>query len=196
MSAFLQTFKDKRMQRLFPLMMTSGFTFAFYATIIPKIVAQIYSEDSSSQVNYFSAMVLVALGGAELIAGVVIGKLMDKFQKIYIINCTNIIVQTAVMLSLISEFTLSYEGCIAAGIAWGMSEVSTNVTATTLITSDFEGSTEGFTIFRFFQCCGAIIGVSLTILLGNASLFVIILVVSGFQIIFNPILNSYKPKGA
>jgi hypothetical protein len=191
---FIDTFRNRRMVFLFPVMFSTGTVIAFYTTVIARIVQEAYPEESQEEINELTAFIFVAQGAAELIGGVAIGKIIDKFHKTYSLNLSNLLIQSAIVISFLAYYQASYIGGIFSGILWGFAEVSVNTISTSLIGSDFDGISEGFAMYKFFQCAGVIVGISLNILLGQSNMHILILLFAFIQLVSNPIINAYVPK--
>ena len=104
-------------------MSLTGVIGAFYTGFLSSLIDSSLSDEvkaNDNQKNQATSAVLIVLGGAEVFAGVIVGIISDKFNLYTLITIGTLIVESALILSLISSFYKSYLMCFFLGGLWGM----------------------------------------------------------------------------
>jgi len=187
--------KDPTVYPLYAMMFLSGVVIAFYAGFLYEIIENSLASDlSNEEVNMKTALVFLALGACEGISGLIVGRLLDKYNKVLVANFTNILIEIALVLSLLAVYEQNYTLCFIVGGAWGLCDNGTMTTIGTIIATEYNNKLELFALFRLWQGFGAVVGFVVAILVQGQPLYVFILVVAVFQIATNIYMNTFKLK--
>ena len=104
-------------------MSLTGVVTAFYSGFLSSLIKSSLSEEVKADQNLKNqaiSAIYIVLGGAEVFAGLIIGIVSDKFNLYTLITIGTLIVESALILSLISSFYKSYLMCFFLGLLWGM----------------------------------------------------------------------------
>ena len=104
-------------------MSLTGVVTAFYSGFLSSLIESSLSEEVMKDQNLKNqaiSAIYIVLGGAEVFAGLIIGIVSDKFNLYTLITIGTLIVESALILSLISSFYKSYLMCFFLGLLWGM----------------------------------------------------------------------------
>ena len=123
LSNMIKLFKIKEIRPLLCLMSLTGVVTAFYSGFLSSLINSSLSEEVKADKNLKNqaiSAIYIVLGGAEVFAGLIIGIVSDKFNLYTLITIGTLIVESALILSLISSFYKSYLMCFFLGLLWGM----------------------------------------------------------------------------
>lgn len=144
----LLTSKDTR--ALLPFLGLTGVNVAFFSGFLHTLVSNSQPKDiEDSELNAKLSYIFTALGAAEICTGLVIGKVTEWSDNYTLARCGTIIVQVALLLSLIGIIVNSYALCFVIAVVWGVADCFFNSHSCTLCAADFSGIIEIFAVFRF-----------------------------------------------
>lgn len=145
--------KDTR--ALLPFLTLTGINVAFFSGFLSTLITDSLEPDVKDNVkSQKTTYVFTTLGAAEICTGLVIGKITQLTDNYTLARIGTIIVQVALVLSLIGCIVHSYALCFVIAVAWGCADCFFNSHACTICASDFSGIIEIFGVFRFCLAMG------------------------------------------
>jgi MFS family permease len=118
----IKLFKVKEIRPLLVLMSFTGIITAFYSGFLSSLIKSTLSDEvknNPNDKNQAISAIFIVLGASEVFAGFVIGMVTDKVNLYTLITMGTLIVECALILSLISSFYESYIICFFLGGLWG-----------------------------------------------------------------------------
>jgi len=164
LKSFLRTLISKKYYFLFIAMAFSGLGVAFYATYLSTAVETTISSLDHHIIERNISLVFLVLAIAEILAGISIGSLADKTNKVKLMGCTFVIFEGALLFNFLSLYMGSYNLSIVYGALFGYADTACNTMINVVIGSRFKASAELFSCYRFFQAIGCMIAASAVIL--------------------------------
>jgi MFS family permease len=142
---------DKDMLLLLPVMFFTGFELSFYSGTFPKLI--IPTKDVG--------LVMTSFGAAEVICGLLVGKLSDHVSRKIIVMFACVAYTGALVLSWLllqhpSQQLFAYGAAVCVGI--GDSTFNTQIYATLGTLYPGSDAVSAFTIFQFVQNVGSAVG--------------------------------------
>jgi len=174
-SKFFYTLRLKSSYFIFACFFLAGIVVALYVAFLPSIMKRIFPTEDDQYVNLRSGYVLVALACGEVMAGIVMGKLADIYNKIQLVNTIIMIGEAALILTFVAYIYKIYALTVLSWFIWGFTDNSFQTIMTSLIGSHFKGKLEYFAIFRFLQGLGVVFGSVVTIVIPEALTCVVVI---------------------
>jgi len=145
-------------------MILTGVAVSFYANFLTKVNRAIplsddvNKDDVDSSYSARLGYILMALAIGEIAAGLIVGKLADKYNKVKVYHVMLLVPEIALILTAIAYFTSNYYVLVISGFMWGFTDTGLNSILGILIGSYFGGKMEYFCLMRFFAGFGAMAG--------------------------------------
>ena len=158
--------------------MAPGFFAGFLFTIVENCV-----EGTDSEINKYTAWVFVCLGTFEFAGGMLISWIGDKVNKYVIAAGATMVIEMGLILSLISYNEKSYLLCFFTAACWGAGECLSNSIIVSILSADLGNQLEGFAVYKLSQSIGCLCTLLLTIVLDGKNPYILILILTGFQIL-------------
>jgi MFS family permease len=172
--SFVSTFGEKRYFFLFTAMAFSGVAVSCYAIYLGTAVSSIVDSDNVNIINQKTGLVFIVLAIAEVAAGLTIGRLADKYDKMNLLALTLFINEAALVLTLLAVFLKSFSMIIVAGALWGYGDTACNTMLNVVIGSKFNANPKLFSCMRFFQSAGCVFTAICGIIISSPILFIMI----------------------
>jgi len=183
---FFKAFATKRSTFLLPGMMLIGVAIAFYANFLGRVNANITADSvkniAAGDVENFNSgrlgWVLIALALGEIAAGLTVGRMADKMNKITLNHWMIIVPEIGLVLTYAAYFFDWYPVLVGSGFVWGYTDTALNSIVGIIIGVVFGGSMEYFCLMRFFTGMGAAAGSLLAIAIPDTTTFSLITAVA------------------
>jgi len=196
----LQGFKNLAQEKMYYFLFIgivfSGVAIGFYISFLATAVGSIIQSENTQETNKMISYVLLVLSCGEVIAGLTVGKLADKYDKIKLFTITMIINEVALVLTFLACLFKSYYLAILAGWFWGYGDTAIQTMINTCIGSMFGGRPELFSAYRFYQGIGEMIAAILAVFLSGGGPILYILVIAGIMMVFHVWYIQYLPKNS
>lgn len=184
--SFLKALRTQKYLFLFIVIAFSGAAISFYCTYLGIAVKSTILSEDEKIINQNTAFVFILLSLGGVTAGLSIGKLADKYNKITILGLTMIILEIALVATLIAMLFGNYKVSMFAGVLWGYGDTSINTMINVVIGSRFNASPEIFSAYRFLSAIGCMFTTTVGILIAkSAPTFYIIIVAASLLALHN-----------
>ena len=158
----------------------------FYTGFLYKVIEHSIAKAGDSDLNQKTAYVFICLGVFEFIGGMFNSYVGDKMNKYVMGTISTLIVELALLFSIIAYYEQSYLLCFFAGAGWGAGECICNSIINAILTTDMGNKLECFAIYKFTQGIGVLIALMFSVVLdGQNSPFIYLIIMSIFQIMAN-----------
>jgi hypothetical protein len=181
-SEFFCCLKKQEMKVFSIFCALSGVVPGFFAGFLFTIVENCVQGDDA-EINKYTAWVFVCLGSFEFLGGMAISWIGDKVDKYVVAAASTMIVEMGLILSLIGYYEQSYLLCFFAAACWGAGDCTSNSIIGSILSTDMGNKLEGFAVYKFAQSLGSLFTLTLTIILDGKNPFILILILTGCQII-------------
>jgi len=179
--------KDTR--ALLPFLALTGINVAFFSGFLSVLIGDSLPSDIDKDLkSQKTTYVFTTLGAAEICTGLVIGKITSLADNYTMARIGTIIVQVALVLSLVGCIVKSYALCFVIAVFWGCADCFFNSHACTICAADYSGIIEIFGVFRFCLAIACFVSNLLQVLFANVTpdvQYPYILWVFAFQIFTN-----------
>jgi len=183
---FFKAFCAKRSTFLLPGMMLIGVAIAFYANFLGRVNANITADSvkniAAGDIENFNSgrlgWVLIALALGEIAAGLTVGRMADKMNKITLNHWMIIVPEIGLVLTYAAYYFDWYPVLVGSGFMWGYTDTALNSIVGIIIGVVFGGSMEYFCLMRFFTGMGAAAGSLLAIAIPDTTTFTLITAVA------------------
>ncbi len=182
---FFKYFKVKEMQVFSIFCCFSGIIMGFYTGFLYKIIKESIDASNDNDVNQKTAYVFICLGIFGFFGGMFNASMGDKMNKYVMGTISTLIIQLALLFTLIAYYEKSYLLCFFAGAGWGAGECICNSIINAILTTDMGNKIECFAVYKFTQGIGVLIALVLSVFLDGYSPYIYILIMSLFQIAAN-----------
>jgi len=179
---FFKTFLDGESYFISIITFLSGMIIASYAAFLPALIEITVVSDDHAYINKRTGFVLIALAIGEVLAGIIVGRLADMYNKTKLLNITIMIAETALAMTMAAYLSESYVVVIFSWFVWGFTDNTINTLASSTIGAYFNGKLEMFAIYRFMQGLGVVFGAVLTILIPTSKLY-LFFIISGITML-------------
>lgn len=167
-----------------------GLCVSFYAGFLYKLVklSVIQHKDESDadynhRLNFSEGLVFITLGLSQLITGIIMNRIGDKFCKFKLAIVGTLIVEVAAFTSFICFFTNSYVLCFFCAYLWGTSENFLQTNTNALVSTIFPGRVEGYSVYRVFFSVGVVVVLLINILLSSTPSYYFLTIILAIQTI-------------
>ena len=188
---FVQIIRDKRYYFLFMVIIFTGVATAFYFVFMGTAVTIILSNESLNVINQSTGFIFIVLSLGEISAGITIGRLADKYDKIKILSISMYIYESALVMTLLACLFGSYQLAIISGLLWGYGETALGTMINVIIGSKFNSNPKIFSVYRFFYCLGGVLTTFCGVALQNDSPFLFALVIATVLLICQTMTYKY-----
>ena len=154
MSKFYECLRDRNCHFFFVGLVFSGLAIGSYIAFLGTIVRTTIQSDNQNVINQSIGYVLLVLAFGEVAAGLSMGKLADKFEKLKLFNVTIVINEAALAFTVLACLFKSYPCALIGGLLYGYGDTGIQTMISAVIGSVFNGRMELFSAYRFFQCFG------------------------------------------
>jgi len=182
---FFKYFKVHEMQVFSIFCCFSGIIMGFYTGFLYKIIKQSIADDGDSDLNQKTAYVFICLGLFEFIGGMFNSYVGDKMNKYVMGSISTLIIELALLFSIIAYYEQNYLLCFFAAAGWGAGECICNSIINAILTTDMGNKLECFAMYKFTQGIGVLIALLFSVVLDGQSPFIYLLIMSIFQIAAN-----------
>ena len=183
---FFKYFKWHEMQVFSIFCCFSGIIMGFYTGFLYKVIKHSIADAGDSDLNQKTAFVFICLGVFEFIGGMFNSYVGDKMNKYVMGTISTLIVELALLFSIIAYYEQSYLLCFFAAAGWGAGECICNSIINAILTTDMGNKLECFAIYKFTQGIGVLIALMFSVILdGQNSPFIYLIIMSIFQIMAN-----------
>jgi len=191
-SKFFYTLRLKSSYFILTCFFLSGIVVALYVAFLPSIMKKIFPTQDDQYVNLRSGYVLIALACGEVLAGIVMGKLADIYNKIQLTNAVIMIGEAALIITFIAYIYEIYALVVLSWFVWGFTDNSIQTVMTSTVGSHFKGKLEYFALFRFLQGLGVVFGSVLTIVIPQA--LTVVIIIAATLVLMHVLFSLTKPK--
>ena len=150
-SSFLKIVKDKKYRFFFIGIVHSGIAIGCLIAYLGTIVAITVDSEDNNLVNKSIGYTFFILSIGLVCAGLTMGKLADRFDKVRLFNLIMIMHEAALTLAILACIFKSYGCAILCGLVWGYADAAIQTMIGAVIGSLFDGKTDVFSAYRFFQ---------------------------------------------
>lgn len=189
-----ETLLNKKYGFLFCGMIFSGVTIGFFPNYLGTTVSYTIKGLPQNIVEERIGFVFFILAIGEISAGLIIGKLTQKFHKVSMLCFAFIVGEIAIIVTFLSDYLVSYEVAIGSGFLWGFCDNATQTVLMVVIGSEFNSRPELYASYNMFQGIGAISISGLTILMSGLSPLYLIALIGGLILSVQCMLYFCLPK--
>ncbi|KAM3137371.1 hypothetical protein pb186bvf_010551 [Paramecium bursaria] len=186
-------FKSRKMRPLLPYFVFNGAILAFYTGFLFKLIKQSLPGESDNEIAKKSAYVFIVLGVFENVGAFISGFLSDRANRYLIATGSTLIVEIALVLSIICYYQESYALCFVTAALWGMSDCIVNNMCNIITTTLFPDQIEGFSIKALLQSLTVTIVMLISVYVESQIVF--ILIIAAIEIITNVSTSKLGVKG-
>jgi len=188
---FLDTVKDQKYYFLYMVIIFTGVATAFYIVFIGTAVTISMSNETLNVINQSTGFIFIVLSLGEISAGLTIGRLADKYDKIKIMGIAMYIYEAAFIVTLLACIFESYHLAIISGLLWGYGETALVTMINVLIGSRFGSSPQVFAVYRFFYCLGGVFTTFTAIPLQKDTPFLFALLIAAVLVVSQMLTYKY-----
>lgn len=191
---FFFYFKVREMQIFSVFCCFAGIIMGFYTGFLYKVIKHALPEsESDKDINEKTAFVFICLGIFEFLGGMFCSLVGDKLNKYVMGSISTLLVELALIFSIISYYEKSYPLCFLAAAGFGSGECICNSIINAILTTDMGNKIECFAMFKFTQGIGILVALGLSVALdGERTPFIYLILISLFQIMANLSLVHLK----
>ncbi|CAD8049827.1 unnamed protein product [Paramecium primaurelia] len=155
----------------------AGTIVAFYTGFLYKLIAASQPEDQSQdETTKKQAYVFIILGVFEFISGICSGYISDRVNRYMVATTSTIIVELALIVSIISYYTDSYVLCFISGALWGTSDCLVSNMTMVITTTLFPDQIEAFAIRAIMTSFATSVMLIFSIVIPNQIIYLLIVV--------------------
>jgi len=103
----------------------AGIILSFYTGFLFKIVKSSLKDADSEEIKTKTAYIFVCLGIFEILGGIVSGYLADRVNKYLITTASTIVVELAIVVSILCLYLDNYALCFVCAALWGFADCIT-----------------------------------------------------------------------
>jgi len=185
LQVFKETLKNNKYFFLFVSLFISGITIGFYANFLTTVVSRTVESTDSNFLNQRLGYALLALALGEVSAGLIVGKIADKNEKISVLNATIIINEVALGVTLVAFIAESYFLAVIAGFLWGFGDTAIQTLINAVIGEFFGGKIELFSAYRFIQSFGVMLASALAIVVPSSFPLLYLIALTGAMFVLH-----------
>lgn len=189
-----KTLFNKRYAFLFSGMVFSGIVMGFFPNYLGTAISYTIKSLPSNIVEEKIGFVFFILAVGEILAGLVIGKLSNKYDKINLLYFALIMGQVALTVTFLSDFLVEYNVSVLSGFLWGFCDNSTQTIICIIIGSKFDSSPQLFAIYGMLQFFGVLSISSLKMALSKINPIYFIGIVAAIVLVFQCLMHYSLPK--
>jgi len=152
---FGRTIRENKYRFLYMAIIFTGVGTSFYASTLGTIVGTTADSVDPQVINKMTGYVFIVLALGAISAGITIGKLADKYDKVKVLIGTMIAVEIALFLTFMTSLQKSFPLATISGAFWGYVDSALNTLIVVIIGSRFNSSPQVFSAYRFLANVGA-----------------------------------------
>jgi len=191
---FVRLFGDQQYYFLFSALFLSGVAIGSYVNFLSAYVTITVDSDDLKIVNQCVGYALMVLAFGEVGAGLSMGKLADKYDKLKLFTITILLNEVALLLSLIAVVSKSYFIALLCALFFGYGDTAIQTMINAVIGSMFGGKAEVYSAYRFFQASGMVYAALLAVIIPRTSPILYIMAIAGTIMVFHLLYNRYLPR--
>jgi len=198
---FINLFADKKNYFLFSALFFGGVAIGSYVNFMGAYVtstldlpADLSAEERDMEIRKNVGFAFLMLAFGEVAAGLSVGKLADKYDKLKLFTTTLLFNEAALLLTLVAVLFKSYTLCVIAAFMWGYGDTGINTMINAVIGSIFNGKTELFSAYRCLMSFGMMYSSLLGIFIPSDMPSLFIMAIAGSLLALHMIYNKYLPR--
>jgi len=199
--SFMSLFSDRKNYFLFAALFFGGLAIGSYINFMGAYVtstldlpADLSAEEKDMKIRQNVGFAFLVLAIGEVAAGLSVGKLADKFDKLKLFTGTLMFNEAALAVTLLAVLTKSYTLCVIAAFMWGYGDTGINTMVNAVIGSIFNGKTELFSAYRCLMSFGTMYSSALAIFIPTDIPSLYIIAIAGSMLACHMLYNKYLPR--
>eukprot|EP01016_Furgasonia_blochmanni_P003841 TRINITY_DN11504_c0_g1_i1.p1 TRINITY_DN11504_c0_g1~~TRINITY_DN11504_c0_g1_i1.p1 ORF type:complete len:550 (-),score=120.58 TRINITY_DN11504_c0_g1_i1:168-1817(-) len=137
----------------------AGLCPTFYIGMLYKVVDHsagvlLSKEEEDRRV----AFILMTLGGIQCAVGLIYGRILDRINKIRGAHTALLVIQGALIITMLAYYLKDYKLCAIAAILWGLGEGMLGLTNGFVTAKEFQGQLEVIAMMMMCGVSGTVVG--------------------------------------